>query len=112
MNIIKETRNDNGELHSFNDEPAVIDSDGTKFWYTNGKRHRGNDLPATIHSNGSQFWYMNGLLHREKDAAAIYEDGTKHWYMNGKYYTFHEWLKLTPLSEEQKLYLVLEHEYN
>jgi hypothetical protein len=54
-----ELRNNRGELHSFNDEPAVIESNGTKYWYKNGKLHR-EDLPAVICPNGIKFYYNNG----------------------------------------------------
>ena len=50
--------NDNNELHSFNDLPAVISRDGSQEWYQNGKQHRDNDLPAAIYSDGSQNWYQ------------------------------------------------------
>ena len=29
-----------GKLHSFNDQPAKIDTNGTKYWYRNGQLHR------------------------------------------------------------------------
>ena len=132
----KETRNDNGELHSFNDLPAIVYSDGTKIWYKdglvhrdndlpavimsdgtkkwckNGLVHRDNDLPAIINYNGTMIWYRNGKLHRDTGPAIIFNDGTKSYFLKHIEYSFHEWLKLTSLSEEQKLYLVLEHEYN
>lgn len=51
----------NGELHSFNDEPAVECLNGIKIWYQNGKRHRDNGLPAYIGSDRSLEWYQNGV---------------------------------------------------
>jgi hypothetical protein len=51
----------NGKLHSFNDHPAAIYSDGTKVWYHHGKRHRDNDKPAVIYSNGYKQWYIHGM---------------------------------------------------
>jgi len=50
----------NGELHSFNDLPAVTYPDGDKFWFSHGKRHRDNDLPAIEYPNGEKRWYHNG----------------------------------------------------
>jgi hypothetical protein len=73
------------ELHSFNDQPAIIYSDGSKSWCQHGKHHRDNDLPAAIYSNGSTSWYQHGKLHRDNDQpAAIYSDGRKEWYQHGK----------------------------
>src|SRR5437762_263917 len=38
-----------GQLHSINDQPAVIRADGGQEWYQNGQLHRYNDLPAAIY---------------------------------------------------------------
>jgi hypothetical protein len=74
-----------GEYHSFNDQPAIIRSNGDKFWYKNGKAHRDNDLPAIEFANGTKVWYQNGLVHRENNLpAAIYLDGDKEWWKNGE----------------------------
>jgi len=54
-----ETRNDKGELHSFNDKPAIEYSSGSKRWYKDGKRHR-LDGPAVEYNNGSKEWYYEG----------------------------------------------------
>ena len=61
---------DDGEFitHLFDDEPALIYNDGTKFWFKNGKKHRDNNLPAVIryngdvefYKNGKQYWFING----------------------------------------------------
>ena len=73
------TFDDKGRLHSFNDKPAIVDSNGTKYWYKNGKIHRDKDLPAVVYSNGNKCWYKNGKLHRDKDLpATVYSDGTKY----------------------------------
>jgi hypothetical protein len=84
MRRVKETKDENGKLHSFNDEPAVI------------------------YNYGIKFWYQHGEFHRETDAAIIYYSGRKEYYLNGKEYPFEEWIKLTPLPEEQKLQLILD----
>ena len=75
----------NGQLHSFDEQPAVIDhDDGTKYWYKNGKLHRDNG-PAKIWSNGDEQWWQNGLLHRDNDLPAVNNtDGTQKWYQNGE----------------------------
>lgn len=49
-----------GDLHSYNDEPAV-----------QSQRHRR--------------WHKNGVLHRENDLPAIQDDCFKSWFLNGKY---------------------------
>ena len=105
---IKETRDENGELHSFNDEPAVIWDNLDKFWCKNGELHRDNDQPAVIYHDDIEFWYQYGKRHRETDAAVIYPNGLKEYWLNGKQYTFKKWLKLTPISKEHKIAILLE----
>jgi hypothetical protein len=65
--IIKEIRNGktygNGVLHSFNNLPAEIYSNGSQLWYKNGLLHRDNDMPAEIYFGGTQKWYKNGKRH-------------------------------------------------
>jgi len=74
-----------GELHRAEDLPALIYSDGTKYWYKNGKQHRDGDKPATIWPCGSKYWYKNGQKHRNRDKPAIiYTNGLKFWYKNGE----------------------------
>jgi hypothetical protein len=132
MPKVKETKDENGKHHSFNDEPSIEYKNGVKYWHRNGKlhrdndlpavtwdhgeehwfqhgeRHRDNDLPAIIYRCGTMCWYKHGNFHRETDAAYIDTDGYKEYWLNGKQYTFHEWIKLTPISEEDKLVLLLE----
>jgi len=61
-----ETLNDKGELHSFNDNPAVkCHFGGYKKWYKDGELHRDNDKPACIYYNGSMKWYKEGRLYKE-----------------------------------------------
>ena len=104
----KRTRNQNGDLHSFNDEPAITHSVGSKYWYHHGKLHRDNDQPAVIYDDGAMYWYQHGKHHRETDAAIITASGYKEYWLNGHYYTFEGWIKITPISEEDKLALLLE----
>lgn len=59
----------NGLLHSFEDEPAVVQAKW-QVWYQNGLRHREGDLPAVIGGAKKQ-WYINGKRHREGDLPAI-----------------------------------------
>jgi hypothetical protein len=53
-------------------------------------------------------WYRYGERHRETDAAVIDLDGYKEYWLNGEEYTFEEWIKLTPIPEEDKIALLLE----
>lgn len=69
-----------------------IHANCTKEWYDeDGKFHR-EDGPAVILSNGAKFWYKNGKLHREDGPACEYADGTKEWLLNGIEYTEKEFL--------------------
>ena len=66
-------------LHSFDDEPAMIYDNGTKFWFKNGKKHRDNNLPALIWYNGDVVFYKNGK---------------QYWIINNKkYYSYGEVIK-------------------
>ena len=59
------TRNKNGKLHSFNDEPAVYTKD-FKCWFKNGKLHRDNDKPAMIWNGRIKKWFKNGEQYRQE----------------------------------------------
>jgi len=64
MRVVKyrnrtETRNNKNECHSFNDEPAIIYSNGTKVWYKEGKHHRENG-PTCEWFDGYKEWYYEG----------------------------------------------------
>lgn len=63
------------KLHSFNDEPFVLDQEnkhelrrelnfnvdlGSLVWFQLGQTHRDRDLPAVISPDGSRIWYRNG----------------------------------------------------
>ena len=56
------------------------------FYYKKGTNiyHRTNG-PAVIYSNGLKFWYQNGLSHRLDGPADEYADGRKFWWYKGKY---------------------------
>lgn len=56
----------NGELHSYNNEPALTDPDGFRAWYDTGVRHR-SDGPAIINSDGSVVFYYLGYYASEED---------------------------------------------
>jgi hypothetical protein len=79
------TYDSNGELNSYDDEPSLIGTDGTRYWNKHGLLHRDNDLPAVIYPNGSKEWYQDGKMHRDNDhPAAIHPTGIKYWYQNGQ----------------------------
>jgi len=107
-----ETLNDKGEMHSFDDKPAVERVDGRKEWYKEGKRHRLNGPaielinryktlfgykmwykegklhriggPAVEHSERGKLWCEYGKRHRIDGPARIYNDGIKIWYYEDK----------------------------
>lgn len=99
--IVKETRNPQERLHSYNDEPALINDINDKYWYFDGKRHRDNG-PAVILGSGSKIWYHHGKVHREDGPAIEWGDGDVCWRYNGKSCSFFEWLKLSSIPEEIK----------
>jgi len=97
-----------GRMHSFNENPAFIDS-FRKIWYNYGKKSRLNDLPAIVWFNGKMIWmiddqihrvglpavvnseeiiyYENGFIHRDGDLPAYLNiDGTRKWYKKGLLY--------------------------
>jgi hypothetical protein len=57
-------------------------------------------------------WYYDtkGFPHREDGPALIYPNGQAYWYLHGTLYTFNEYLKLTPIPDEQKLLLRLQYD--
>ena len=73
----------NGKLHRDEDQPAVINANGSKYWYQDGLRHRDDDLPAIVYANGTKEWYQNGELHRGNDLPAVINADGSEWYVNG-----------------------------
>jgi hypothetical protein len=57
--IIVETKDEQGNLHSYNNKPAVVFKDGTKLWYKHGLIHRLNGH-ARIDRNGAIYYYRDG----------------------------------------------------
>lgn len=62
------------QLHSVDDEPAIVYNDGTKWWYDHDKVSRGGDKPAVVWWNGVQEWWVNNERHRDNGPAVIYPD--------------------------------------
>lgn len=84
-------------IHSEGDEPALVESDGTKEWYTNGvKTKRVEEFRTSLYdekgvlcyaewSNGTKAWYRNGGNHRDNDLPAVeHTGGGKIWCIDGK----------------------------
>jgi len=73
---------------------------------------------ATLLPNGSYInkyntinWYNDkGDSHRENGPAILYTSGNMVWILHDNYYTFKEYLKATPISDEQKLLLRLQYD--
>jgi hypothetical protein len=63
------------------------------------------------HVDNEIYWYNEeGLVHRVDGPAILYPDGDISWYLYDYKYDFDEWLKLTPISDEQKMLLRLQYE--
>ena len=56
----------NHQFHSYNDLPAIIWKDGTKWWFKHGKFHRDNNLPAIVFCGGRIEYWENGTLIRSE----------------------------------------------
>ena len=63
-------------------------------WRLNGKRHR-EDGPAIIWSDGRKYYYLDGQLHRTDGPAVIFANGHKEYYINGKQLTQETFLNKT-----------------
>jgi len=58
--------------------------------------------------DGDKDWVVNDKLHREDGPAEIFEENC-YWSLNGKYYSFEEFIKITPISDEEKILLKLKY---
>jgi hypothetical protein len=76
-----EYRNEQGQLHR-EDGPAVVYTNGNKYYYKNGLIHR-EDGPAIEFADGEKHYFINGLMHNENGPAAEYKDGSIVYYRNG-----------------------------
>jgi hypothetical protein len=84
--------------------------DGTKEWWKNGAIHRAGRDPAMIFTNGSKFWCIDGEIHRTDGPAAEFSNGKVAWYLNGDNLSFDEWLdKNTALTDEEKVMMKLKY---
>ena len=68
--IIKESKDEQGNLHSYNDKPAVVFKDGTELWYKHGLIHRLNGH-ARIDRNREKYYFIDGKLIDPEDFFSI-----------------------------------------
>ena len=76
------------------------------------------DFAAKEQSDGSYLnvygettWYNElGQLHREDGPSIKYDDGNVEWCLNNTIYSFNEWLKLSTISDEEKMILRLRYD--
>ena len=77
-----------------------------------------DEFAAKLRSDGSYLnvygettWYNElGQLHREDGPAIKYDDGNVEWCLNNTIYSFNEWLKLSTISDEDKMILRLRYD--
>jgi hypothetical protein len=63
-----------------------------------------------LDNEGDIIWYnKQGEWHNDDGPAIIKSDGQLWWYLNDKEYSFINWIKRTPVSDEQKLLLRLQY---
>ena len=73
--------NEEGQLHSDGDKPAIERVNGDKLWFQNGRLHRGGDKPAVELADGYKAWYRNGKRHRKGNRPAVeWAGGDKEWF--------------------------------
>jgi hypothetical protein len=66
-------------LHSDGVLPALVDAEGTQFWYDHGKLRRPDGLPTKVLASGMELWTDDaGVPCRSKTV-----DGVETWYANG-----------------------------
>ena len=87
------TKNKEGQIHSIDDEPAIVFEDGTTVWCVNGIVHREDDYAICFDDMEENEFLLkaycrNGLLHSKDDKPALeieshctYDD---YWYKEGK----------------------------
>ena len=59
----------------------VDEYEGIRWRNSDGQLHRVHG-PAIIHTNGTRYWMQNGMRHRADGPAVIWYDGTVNWYWN------------------------------
>ena len=61
-----------GQLHSYNDKPAIEWNNGDKWWYYQGELHRDNDKPAIEYSGGAKEWWYKGKQYSEEEYKKLF----------------------------------------
>ena len=89
----------NNLLHR-KDGPAMVMKDGTQVWYKNGQIHSYNNEPALITSDGFRAWYDTGIRHRSDGPAVIHPDGKLSFYYLGYFAAEEEVFNLKPWRTE------------
>lgn len=80
-------------LHSVDGLPALVDKDGTEFWYEHGKMKRPDGLPTKRFATGAEMWTdENGVPFREGDLPALVSSAgeTETWFRPGTEVAFRE----------------------
>lgn len=85
------------DVYEYDDESDLVyDRDGDFYFVKRSNRHISNPLYRKWHRiDGPGYIYC--------------EEYDWYWYLNDKEYTFEEWLKLTPLSSQEKVKLRLKY---
>lgn len=87
--VVSTTRDENGRLHSIDDQPAIIYDNGDRMWFKHGVKHRDNDKPAEELSSYDA-WWQNGEMHRDGDKPAVDSGDEKIWYKHGLVHRDHD----------------------
>jgi hypothetical protein len=94
------------------DGPAVILTDGSKYYFINGKYHRDGNLPAIEYPNGTKYYYLNDRPHREDGPAVEYSDGDKEFHLYGKFYLEEDyWEEVKRMKSLNSILLKIKNNY-
>jgi len=89
-------------------KPYFVEEQNFYPWIPLGRNYILGSISYGSNINISTY-LLNDVLHKEDGPAKIYSNGIKLWYLNGKNYSFEEWLKLTPISDEEKILIKLKY---
>ena len=64
--------NEFGAFHADDGEPAIVYSNGAKYYFKMGRLHNDNG-PAIVTRIGSEMWYYYGFQHRTNGPAVVYK---------------------------------------
>jgi hypothetical protein len=101
-------------IERFSDDSYLICADGLSWYvpvYQELSRNNGistnTDYPSSLTIDGTAYWRKNNYIGRINGPAVILRDGTIMWYLDGKKYPFEEFIKITPITNEEKVELAL-----